>query len=234
VGNLTLPSDFNRLPAEALADLQQALEATLATNPTPAGEQEKLITTSGLPLPAQAPRLVGVVGKPRVGKDVIAQHCERRYRGVVRCASSDCIIAEVNQLLAPTPHRIGEQNKSDPHYRHLLQAWGNAREQLDPYYWADQMERRINALWSAGARLVFYTGVRTPEAVALIRRLGGKLWKAHRPGVTYQAEHASEQKLDHLTDADFDAIIINPVEGDLEPYLANIERALKGETSVAR
>lgn len=204
-----------------------ALEAAaFGEVPTP-GEPGPPVVAGDRPLPTSAPRLIGVVGAPHSGKDVIADHLIARYAGVGRLAFSDVIIAEANRWLEAFGRRIDVETKSDPTYRLLLQTFGVVRRREDERYWVDQVASRIRRLWSDGVRLVVTTGVRAPSDSELIRDLGGELWRVRRPGHSSDASmHPIERMLDDLPDSDFDAVLINGVEGDLAPYIAEIERTL--------
>jgi hypothetical protein len=178
------------------------------------------------PIGPSVPQLVALVGRPQAGKDVVADYASAEYTGVARLAYSDPIIAEVNQALAPSGHRIGSTNKSLPMYRRLLQDWATARRRQAPEYWTEQVEQLIDQQRQAGARLILVTGARDLRDVALIRRQQGVLWKVLRPDHRYQAEHAIERALDHLDDEAFAEHIVNPVSGQLALFESNIRRVL--------
>lgn len=213
----------------SISDAERAALAAAAFGPVPAPSEPAASVAAGETLlPADAPRLIGVVGAPHSGKDVIADHMIAHYAGVGRLAFSDVIIAEANRWLEAFGRRIDVETKSDPTYRLLLQTFGVVRRREDEQYWVRQVAARIRTLWSQGARLIVTTGVRAPSDVQLIRDLGGELWRVLRPGYSSgAAEHPVERMLDDLPDSDFDQVLINGVEGDLAPYIADIERALR-------
>lgn len=180
-------------------------------------------------LPASAPRLVGLVGLPRSGKDMAAEHLAGRYAGIRRLAFSDTIIAEANLFLAPFGAVIDEANKTHPPYRLLLQTFGVVRRRERETYWVERVEEAVRAAWQEGARMVIATGVRAPSDVELIRRLDGRLWRVRRPGHESLADlHPIERMLADWPDAAFDRVLLNAVEGDTAAYMAGVEAALAG------
>ena len=48
--------------------------------------------------------------------------------------------------------------------------------------------------------------VRFPNEAAMIRDLGGELWRIERPGITYDGDHSSEGGLEDITP---DQVIVN-------------------------
>lgn len=179
------------------------------------------------PLPAGAPRLIGLSGMPRSGKDLAGEHIRTVYAGVRRLAFSDVIIAEANAYLEPFGTRIGEHNKSHPPYRLLLQTVSVVRRRESETYWSGRVGAAVRAAWSEGTQLVIATGVRAPSDVALIRELGGQVWRVRRPGHESIADlHPIEQMLSGWEDDRFDRVLVNGVEGDLSAYLNDAESAL--------
>jgi hypothetical protein len=229
-----LPLAIDTYPTEQREDTLAALRELAEMPPAPAGKQPKPLyqpLTVRRPLPETAPKLIGLCGRPRAGKDVIAEYLTAQYEGVEFIgAFSQVILDEVNAYLAPFGHRITPQNKNA--YRHLLQVWGFGRATEDPDYWTRQVARKIAAAWLEGARLVVVTGVRLPADVRMLLQLGGECWKVVRPNNPYQAEHAVEAGLDDLPQRCF-RVVENPVEGDLRPYERNIERTLRQRTGLA-
>lgn len=199
---------------QALLRISEKEPLTSSSTVGPAGGGEEL--------PETAPHLIGLSGKPRSGKDVVADYLIERYASVAKINFSEPIIEEVNQMI--TPHKITESNKSDSDYRALLQAWGTARREEREDYWVDLLRDRIRSL-SEKNRLVVVCGVRALSDLALIEELGGEHWHVERPGNQYKAEHSIESQLDQLDRSQM-KIIENPVEDDLAPYLRNIEAAL--------
>jgi len=228
-----LPLAINTYSTELRQDIMEAIRDVIREEPseiTPVSK-ENVAEVNLRDMPDSVPSVVGLCGKPRAGKDVVAEYIIKHYKGVTSFAFSDGIREEVNRYLAEysydsgRKHFITPENKSEPHYRHLLQAWGNARRAEDPNYWAKQGQKIAKQLLSQGARLVIITGVRAPGEVEAIHEMHGDVLRVVRPGNTYAAEHSAETGLDHLSDDTF-ITIYNTIEDNLEAYEENIEAVL--------
>lgn len=209
----------------------EAIRAALSTD-GPACERGRLCTNSHRPAstgqepaPEGSPRLLGLAGAPRAGKDVLAADLAGQYAGVVRVAFSDPIIAEVNAFLVPHGHAICERTKSHPPYRRLLQQWGLMRRRESEGYWTGRLGERIGALHGQGAACVIATGVRAPSDVELIEQLGGVVWRVVRPGAHADVSHPIERALAAMPDERFGAVLVNRTEGDTDAFCAHARRA---------
>ena len=190
------------------------------------------------PLREGTPRLVGVLGAVRSGKDTLAELAQAEYANVARIAYSDTILPEVNQYLSPLGYHVDHHCKTLPHFRHLLQAWGSGRRLEDPDYWIRTLHAMIRQEWEQGARLVLVPGLRlvtNPDTGAVswrdveaIQELGGEAWVVHRPN-NPQAGHAhhNESALSQFGPEDFDQWVLNPA--GLEEFQANIRAVLRGK-----
>lgn len=190
------------------------------------------LTTGTVPVPDGAPRLLGLAGAPRAGKDVIAAALAGHYQGVRRVAFSDPIIAEVNAFLAPHGRSICERTKSHGPYRRLLQQWGLMRRRETENYWTARLGELIGTLHADGVRCVIATGVRAPSDVELIETLGGVVWRVVRPGAQADTSHPIERALSAMPDGRFGAVIANRTEGDTEAFCADARRAFAGGTGL--
>lgn len=161
------------------------------------------------------PRLVGIGGLKRSGKDTLAEHWARQY-GYVVMGMSDPLL-EMALVLDPyipfeNPRRtllgsvhygsalssIVEQEgyvkaKEYPEVRAFLQRLGTdvGREMIDQDLWTKQAEKTIQKHWEDGKRVVI-TGIRFPNEIEMIQRLEGKLLWVSRPEVETGDQHASE------------------------------------------
>lgn len=207
-------------------ELQALVDA--ATGPRPASGPVPTAPAPGAEtLPAGAPRLIGLVGMPRSGKDLAAEHVAARYTGIRKLNFSETRIAEANAFLAPFGAVIDEGNKSHPPYRLLLQTFGVVRRRERETYWVDRVAEAVTSAWADGARMVIATGVRAPSDVELIRSMGGRLWRVRRPGHESLADlHPIERMLADWPDSRFDCVLLNAVEGDVSAYMAAVEAAL--------
>jgi hypothetical protein len=59
--------------------------------------------------------------------------------------------------------------------------------------------------------------VRFPNEAAMIRELGGELWRIERPGIAYDGDHESEGGLEDITP---DRVIVN--DGSIDQLLEKI------------
>lgn len=209
-------------------DLKQAIEAISEMEPLPLLPGEDLpLEKEARTLGSGAPKLIGISGRPRAGKDTIADSVLARYRNVRRINFSDLIIDEINDWLAGTGHKLTEGNKSDPAYRLLMQAWGMARREEDPNYWTDSIKRTIENYWDSGTDLVLVCGVRALSDLEAIEELGGEHWRVVRPANAYQAEHEIEKQLDELP-PERQTVFINDSEGNPGALHEKVYQTLEG------
>jgi len=91
--------------------------------------------------------------------------------------------------------------------RHMMQTLGTewGRACIHPDFWV--MIARVEAQRiMADGRSVVIDDVRFPNEAAMIRDLGGELWRIDRPGVAYSGDHSSEGALEDVTP---DRVIVN-------------------------
>lgn len=179
----------------------------------------------GLPLMilrdgAFVPRVevVGLSGYARSGKDTLADHMVES--GYTKMSFADPIreaLARLNPTIEvhglgyvglATALRLGgggwEALKSDaPDIRNLLQRMGTevGRELFGQNFWVDQAIKRAED----GSRIVF-ADCRFPNEADAIKKLGGKMFRIERDGVTAANAHISETALDDYT---FDGVVNN-------------------------
>jgi len=81
--------------------------------------------------------------------------------------------------------------------RHMLQTLGTeyGRNCIHPHIWTMCAESRIRQFLGEGIPVVV-DDCRFPNEAALIRRLGGELWRIERPSTERGTSHASEGSLD--------------------------------------
>lgn len=81
--------------------------------------------------------------------------------------------------------------------RHMLQTLGTeyGRNCIHPHLWTMCAEAQIQKLLSEGTPVVV-DDMRFSNEAALVRRLGGELWRVERPGTERGTSHASEGSLD--------------------------------------
>jgi hypothetical protein len=169
-------------------------------------------------------RIVGLGGLLRSGKDSFADELVDQF-GAVKMGMSDPLIKALTTLdplipleestetirLSELVERVGYVNaKKEPEVRALLQRFGTevGREQFGKDFWVDIAASRVLDVAETG-RAVVITGIRFPNEVDMIGRIGGESVWIERPGLV-TAGHPSESSV-HADD--FDTVIHN--DGDL-------------------
>ena len=110
------------------------------------------------------------------------------------------------------------RTKEIPEARRLLQALGTevARDLFGENVWVDMMERKVSALLARDVNVTI-TGVRFPNELAMLHRLGGLSVFIYRPGYE-QGGHTSETSVMPLDCTNY---IAN--DGPLEDLYAKVE-----------
>lgn len=161
-----------------------------------------------------APRIevIGLSGYARSGKDTIGTALVAL--GFQRASFADYIRSA---LYALNPQVAGDSRVAElidahgwehvkvahPEVRSLLQRLGSevGRDMLGENVWVDLTFKNM----PDGSKIVV-TDCRFPNEADTIRRLGGEVWRVHRPGFTAVNAHPSETALD---DWDFDQHFYN-------------------------
>ena len=81
--------------------------------------------------------------------------------------------------------------------------WGRAC--IHPGFWVMIARAETQRTMADGGSVVI-DDVRFPNEAAMIRELGGELWRIDRPGVSYSGNHSSEGGLEDITP---DRVIVN-------------------------
>jgi hypothetical protein len=220
--------DVKKLPRRLALDLENAWEEVQAAPPDGHDHEVgvgEVLSTEGSELPARAPRLICMIGESRSGKDHVAEYIHRHYRRVMILGYSTAMIKEINPHLSGQDREITAGRKSLPHYRHLIQAWAQARRSQDSTHWTRPLAHKIDVHASTGARLVILTGARIPGDFEPVNDRRGSVWKVVRPGNAYRADHEVESWVDRLP---CDLVLMNDVEGDPGALEQRAEAALCG------
>lgn len=148
------------------------------------------------------PAVIGLTGKKRSGKDTVC-HILKNHYGIVRIAFADALKKELAEKLGHTVEFIEEHKEA---FRLGLQWYGSEyrRGLFEDDYWIKQAEVKFNRVvnWvpeftGTEPDAVVFTDCRFPNEAALIKRLGGKLWRVRRDAVEQSGDaHASEHALD--------------------------------------
>lgn len=186
---------------------QPTLKETLAVTDT----YPELPNFNSAPLAEHNPRLIGLSGYARSGKDTVAEILGSLY-GYERRAFADRLkgfVYQVNPMLHVETRVQDIVNSKDWEHaktynegRRLLIEIGNkAREFFGEDVW-------VNALFSTMSVDQHYviSDVRYPNEAERIKSMGGVVLRVTRPGVGPVADHISETGLD---DYPFDAVIEN-------------------------
>ena len=83
--------------------------------------------------------------------------------------------------------------------RHMMQTLGTewGRACIHPDFWVMIARAQTERIMADG-RSVVIDDVRFPNEAAMIRDLGGELWRIDRPGIAYDGDHSSEGGLEDI------------------------------------
>ena len=179
--------------------------------------------------------IVALTGRPGVGKDSIGDVLAPQ-QGFARIAFADALRREVAEawridlrMLTDRPTKelelpaLAAGMCSDPAFmrwvadggdsltaprspRWTLQRWASFKRQFTPDYFASIVERWIRRQLGSGWTRIVVTDLRDPVEEAMLRRLGAKVVRVHRPELAAMpadtAMHVSEQHHRIKADAD--------------------------------
>ena len=185
--------------------------------------------------PNRKPLIIALTGRPGAGKDSIADVLAPQ-QGFVRIAFADALRSEVCEawridlrMLTDRPTKelalpaLAAGMCSDPAFmrwvadggdsltaprspRWTLQRWASFKRQFTPDYFARIVERWIRRQLGSGWNRIVITDLRDPVEEAILRRLGAKVVRVHRPELAAlpsdTAMHVSEQHHRIKADAD--------------------------------
>lgn len=153
------------------------------------------------------PRIIGLSGKKRNGKDSAAKFLSSA--GYVRYAFADKLKAAAKVIFGFSEEQVNGDLKEviDPRWgespRVVLQKFGT--ECMRHGYADDVWVRALEAELRDVKSLVAITDVRFPNEAEMVRALGGEVWRIVRPGFQETGNHASEVALDSYT---FDRVLV--------------------------
>lgn len=179
--------------------------------------------------------IVALTGKPGVGKDSIGDVLAPQ-QGFVRIAFADALRREVSEawridlrMLTDRPTKEwpiaalaagmcsstsfqtwclnGGESLTEPRSpRWVLQRWASFHRRFEPEYYAQMVEQWIVQRLEHGQRRFVVTDLRDPVEETMLRRLGAKVVRVHRPDLAAlpsdTAMHVSEQHHRIKADAD--------------------------------
>jgi len=173
--------------------------------------------------------IIGLTGYAQSGKDTFASILVEKY-GYSRIAFADKIrdfLYGINPMVACSPtgylqdlvNLVGwDKAKQEPQVRRLLQDLGiSARDLISEDIW-------VNAALSSVSKdqRVVVTDVRFENEAAMIKSMGGQLWRVKRSGVGPVNDHVSESEMDGYK---VDQIFVN--NGTLEELQALITTRMR-------
>ena len=185
--------------------------------------------------PNRKPLIIALTGRPGVGKDSIGDVLAPQ-QGFARIAFADALRREVAEawridlrMLTDRPTKelelpaLAAGMCSDPAFmrwvadggdsltaprspRWALQRWASFKRRFAPDYYASIVERWIRRQLGSGWNRIVVTDLRDPVEEAMLRRLGAKVVRVHRPELAAlpsdTAMHVSEQHHRIKADAD--------------------------------
>jgi hypothetical protein len=102
--------------------------------------------------------------------------------------------------------------------RHMMQTLGTewGRDCIHPDFWVMIARAEAQRIMADGGSVVI-DDARFPNEAAMIRDLGGELWRIDRPGISYDGDHSSEGALEDIAP---DRVIVN--DGTITQLLEKI------------
>jgi len=170
------------------------------------------------------PRLIGLYSPaPGCGKTTVAdlfiEHQRVSFAAPLKEAVSNMLydlgVAGVHYAYTDKEAIIPEIGVSA---RHMMQTLGTewGRACIHPDFWVMIARAKTERIMNGNGSVVI-DDVRFPNEAAMIRDLGGELWRIDRPGVSYDGDHSSEGALEDITP---DRVIVN--DGTIDQLLEKI------------
>lgn len=136
------------------------------------------------------PKIIGLGYRARSGKDTVGAHLCNAH-GYKRVAFADKLKQVAGILTGDDP--FDPEFKTDPTIfgvtgGQLLQNLGTLLKEIHPDIWTRCAHLREMSITTP---LIVVTDVRYAKEAALIKQLGGQLWRIDRPGLAYDP-HSSE------------------------------------------
>ena len=169
--------------------------------PTRLGRRPELVHITVQPAMVPKNLTIGLSGKPRAGKDTVANMLEVLLPGIKRVAFGDAIKIEYDALNG-TDTLHDEQQKLQ--HRPGIQAHGNAQRGKDPDYWVKQVINQPTPLLITDVRFqIEKDAVENAHGVLIRVEVRPEILKA-RMGEHYDSvNHFNEIQLDHVDDWHF-------------------------------
>jgi len=159
------------------------------------------------------PRLIGLYSPaPASGKTTVANLLIEHRRVSFAAPLKHAVWTLLGEFGIPGFHFAYEDKEAiipelGVSARHMMQTLGTewGRACIHPDFWVMIARSKAQHIMNNG-RSVVIDDVRFPNEAAMIRDLGGELWRIDRPGVSYDGDHSSEGGLEDITP---DRVIVN-------------------------
>lgn len=180
-------------------------------------------------------KLIGLSGRKRSGKDSIGSYLEHEHGYTIDYFAKPLKEAVRNIFHWSKAHTDGPMKGEpdlkeavDPFWdlspRIVMQRFGTeVGRQIDAEVWVKSLQLRVQQGLDSGHVKYVITDVRFENEAALIKKLGGEVWRVERPSLPVSGDmHPSETSLDRYN---FDRVIVN--DGTLEDLYLEVEAMLK-------
>lgn len=159
------------------------------------------------------PRLIGLYSPaPGCGKSTVADLFIERERVSFAAPLKRAVWNMLDDLELAGFHYVYEGKEAiipelGVSARHMMQTLGTewGRACIHPDFWVMIARAKAERILADG-RSVVIDDVRFPNEAAMIRELGGELWRIERPSIAYDGDHESEGGLEDITP---DRVIVN-------------------------
>jgi len=140
--------------------------------------------------------IIGILGVAGSGKTLVSRHLVEHY-GYTRTRFADPLKRMLKFGLGLTDDEVDGDAKMRPIAdfggctpRHMMQTLGTewGRRTVHPEIWINVWKREVQKITGA----IVVDDVRFPNEAALIKEMGGTLWRIYRPGLNTM-DHASER-----------------------------------------
>lgn len=181
--------------------------------------------------------IIGLTGRAFSGKDTVGAYLSRAHNFSM-LAFADPIRDALIAALDIDPRAFRPENKETvidwlgQSPRKLMQTLGTdwGRQLVKKTIWIDLMARRIRQSIYAGDTDIVITDVRFWTEASLISRLGGTVWRIHRPNAETTRHNA------HISENEMDCIPVHHTltnDGTLEQLYEQVDAAMFGTLEVA-
>jgi len=181
-------------------------------------------------------KLIGISGRKRSGKDSIGQYLESQRGYTIDYFAKPLKEAVRSIFHWSKAHTDGPMDKGEPDLKEAIDPfWGKSPRlvmqlfgtevgrQIDTQVWVKSLQLRVQQGLDSGHVKYAITDVRFENEAALIKELGGEVWRVERPSLPVSNDvHPSETSLDNYK---FDRVLVN--DGTLDDLYLEVEALLR-------